>query len=916
MASSISEAQAELISSLSLDDIPMKLRCAICSKLAVNAFRLPCCEQAICETCQSSLPQSCPVCEHSPLAADDCNPNKSLRTTIRVFLRTAEKKREASRPKESKDTTPATPVEAPKPVSQLTAEETPARQEPDGTAHAERAAPHHAEQSAQDVAQDADQVRDTQPDESHPSGLTSKKGDVPRGAEGPQQGEHGGPSENAAEEGTELQHADEAQNPEQALAEKTEGTLDNGNDQNTEEANAMNGGYANMMFTGGGGDFNQMQMMMAMQNGMGNNSFGSFPMMGTTPPSSAAQYHAAANAYSGMGMDPMTMQNMYMIGGFQGMGMNGMGGYGGGFGQGSNNNWNGSQSWSFDQNNYNQSGPGMGTGDFGNFNTGFQTGYNQGNQGQYNDYRRNNFGRGRGRGRGFYGQYSRGGYQHQHGGMANNQDQGYRHQHGPGNYAQSQIDSGAGGDSGDGKQVDEHGRSIPGQSGDGEGQGQGQESEESGSADAAHKDSSELASRETLGNEAAGDVSRAMGDASHEPGAIRSVLSSTPDVPINAPTGPKAMRQGLPNTSLHHLRARGYQVGGAAASMASSSGAQQQASHDESSRPRSRTLDRENDQATGSVRDHSRERTTDYGGRDAGNPDTQDQSGDHSRSGSRKGEGSQTQSRSRSRGHGSSHWHRRQRSQSVGDDDYDDGHRRKKHRSSRKHYDDDEEQSRSKEDRHAEKSRSASPEGSRKSGHRSHRDRDKDRDHEGRRDRDNYRDGDRNKSGHRSHRDHDYEHSRRRDKDRGRDKERKERRGRKERHRDKDRERDYRHGSSSRRPSVEGRSTPADKGFDPPSGPRASRDRERHGSHGSNSKGSTPKDPHTLEREARNRERLLKEAQRMALANMAGSKRGREEDDDGGRKGRRTSRRSDARDGDEEERMRRLEAEREAGRWG
>jgi hypothetical protein len=63
----------------------------------------------------SNLPQSCPVCEHSPLSAADCSPNKSLRTTIRVFLRTAEKKREASRTKESNDTTPITPVDAPKP---------------------------------------------------------------------------------------------------------------------------------------------------------------------------------------------------------------------------------------------------------------------------------------------------------------------------------------------------------------------------------------------------------------------------------------------------------------------------------------------------------------------------------------------------------------------------------------------------------------------------------------------------------------------------------------------------------------------------------------------------------------------------------------------------------------------------------
>lgn len=102
-------------SSLSQDDIPAKLRCAICSKLAVNAFRLPCCEQAICEGCQSTLPASCPVCEHSPLSADDCKPHKALRTTIKVFLRTEEKKRESSRPKDVV-ATPVTPV-GPSPIS-------------------------------------------------------------------------------------------------------------------------------------------------------------------------------------------------------------------------------------------------------------------------------------------------------------------------------------------------------------------------------------------------------------------------------------------------------------------------------------------------------------------------------------------------------------------------------------------------------------------------------------------------------------------------------------------------------------------------------------------------------------------------------------------------------------------------------
>ena len=43
------------ISSLTQDEIPFKLRCAICNKLAVNAFRLPCCDQAICENCTSSI---------------------------------------------------------------------------------------------------------------------------------------------------------------------------------------------------------------------------------------------------------------------------------------------------------------------------------------------------------------------------------------------------------------------------------------------------------------------------------------------------------------------------------------------------------------------------------------------------------------------------------------------------------------------------------------------------------------------------------------------------------------------------------------------------------------------------------------------------------------------------------------------
>ncbi|KAJ5585595.1 uncharacterized protein N7459_005395 [Penicillium hispanicum] len=87
----------DIASTLSQDEIPFKLRCAICSKLAVNAFRLPCCDQSICETCQASLPTTCPVCAHSPVSPDLCKPNKALRITLKAFLRTEEKKREKDR---------------------------------------------------------------------------------------------------------------------------------------------------------------------------------------------------------------------------------------------------------------------------------------------------------------------------------------------------------------------------------------------------------------------------------------------------------------------------------------------------------------------------------------------------------------------------------------------------------------------------------------------------------------------------------------------------------------------------------------------------------------------------------------------------------------------------------------------------
>lgn len=37
---------------LTMEEIPVKLRCAACNQLANNAFRMPCCDQSICESCE------------------------------------------------------------------------------------------------------------------------------------------------------------------------------------------------------------------------------------------------------------------------------------------------------------------------------------------------------------------------------------------------------------------------------------------------------------------------------------------------------------------------------------------------------------------------------------------------------------------------------------------------------------------------------------------------------------------------------------------------------------------------------------------------------------------------------------------------------------------------------------------------
>lgn len=71
---------------------------AVCSSYCIRLYCIDRVKLTTYSLGQSSLPESCPVCEHNPVSPDLCKPNKALRTTLKAFLRTEEKKREKDRP--------------------------------------------------------------------------------------------------------------------------------------------------------------------------------------------------------------------------------------------------------------------------------------------------------------------------------------------------------------------------------------------------------------------------------------------------------------------------------------------------------------------------------------------------------------------------------------------------------------------------------------------------------------------------------------------------------------------------------------------------------------------------------------------------------------------------------------------------
>ncbi|KAF2794631.1 hypothetical protein K505DRAFT_374492 [Melanomma pulvis-pyrius CBS 109.77] len=76
---------------------PKGFFCTTCHALAFDSWKLICCNKAVCSSCHEKLafPTTCPSCDHTPLEAESCVPNKALRNTMRVWLQKQRKKEDA-----------------------------------------------------------------------------------------------------------------------------------------------------------------------------------------------------------------------------------------------------------------------------------------------------------------------------------------------------------------------------------------------------------------------------------------------------------------------------------------------------------------------------------------------------------------------------------------------------------------------------------------------------------------------------------------------------------------------------------------------------------------------------------------------------------------------------------------------------
>ena len=164
-------SQSSFVAQSAVASLSTRSVCHVATRLSARPVGIPTCHRLSAHSLtippgQSTLPTTCPVCEHSPVGAEDCKPHKALRTTIKVFLRTEEKKREAIRLKEIKETTPAPPVEA-VPIPEAPAPES--EQDAPAEAAIQGQSPAAEQQSASEIVQDAEENAETQKDVPHQS---------------------------------------------------------------------------------------------------------------------------------------------------------------------------------------------------------------------------------------------------------------------------------------------------------------------------------------------------------------------------------------------------------------------------------------------------------------------------------------------------------------------------------------------------------------------------------------------------------------------------------------------------------------------------------------------------------------------------------------------------------------------------
>ncbi|KAF2862411.1 hypothetical protein K470DRAFT_256050 [Piedraia hortae CBS 480.64] len=276
--------ELELASSLPQDELPAKLCCGNCNRLALDAVKLPCCDTSLCLACSKDLSETCPVCSHSPVDVNDLIPNKNVRQTVKVWLKSALKKRAQEQAADAAD----------------------------------------AEKEAELVVDSIEKPEETESEPTAPPRSPSpdkEQSEAENGGQAEANEEEGGGEEEEENDDDDDDDDDDdvvitTERPESV--QEYDATYQQSAEQMQPDMSQNGFGYGQQM--GIGFPMNGFNAMM----GMGMGGFGGMPMMGMPGMDPAAMM----NMMGGMNMELMgqMMGGMPMMGGFGGMGPNmGMG---------------------------------------------------------------------------------------------------------------------------------------------------------------------------------------------------------------------------------------------------------------------------------------------------------------------------------------------------------------------------------------------------------------------------------------------------------------------------------------------------------------------------------------------------------------------------------------------------------------